>query len=215
MRITFFPMVATITCSVLYIFLCFLFVVYFDMGIIGLAAAMSIKDCALFLMTLIYCYNSETVCKVLIPFDSESFQGLSEYLMLSISSSLMTMATLWSLHLITLMAGFLGVVEMASITAILSFRLTLFTFALSVGEGASTLIGNCIGANNVPLAKRFYYMIGAFTIGMTVTMSLITFFANEQLASLITNEKEVKDTVKEMLILVSIVFVFDAGQGFL
>ena len=104
---------------------------------------------------------------------------------------------------------------MASMTAILSFRLTLFMFAVSVGESASTLIGNCIGANNVPLAKRFYSMTGAFTIGFTVTLSLISFYANEQLASLITNEKEVKDTVKEMLILVSIVFVFDAGQGFL
>ena len=73
MRITFFPMVASIASSVLYILLCFLFVVYFDMGIIGLAVAISIKDCALFLMTLIYCHCSESVSKVLFPLDSESF----------------------------------------------------------------------------------------------------------------------------------------------
>ena len=73
MRITFFPMVASIATSVLYILLCFLFVVYFDMGIIGLAVAISIKECALFLMTLIYCHCSESVSKVLFPLDSESF----------------------------------------------------------------------------------------------------------------------------------------------
>ena len=73
MRITFFPMVASIASSVLYILLCFLFVVYFDMGIIGLAVAISIKECALFLMTLIYCLCSESVSKVLFPLDSESF----------------------------------------------------------------------------------------------------------------------------------------------
>ena len=73
MRITFFPMVASIASSVLYILLCFLFVVYFDMGIIGLAVAISIKECALFLMTLIYCHCSESVSKVLFPLDSESF----------------------------------------------------------------------------------------------------------------------------------------------
>ena len=77
MRITFFPMVVTIASSVLYILLCFLLVVYFDMGIIGLAAAISIKECARFLMTFIYCYWSESVSKVLAPLDSESFQGLS------------------------------------------------------------------------------------------------------------------------------------------
>ena len=110
MRITFFPMKATITSSVLYIFLCFLFVVYFDMGIIGLAVALSIKECAQFLMTFIYCYWSESVSKVLTPLDSESFEGLSEYLELSIASIMMTCGSRWASLLITFMAGVLGVV---------------------------------------------------------------------------------------------------------
>ena len=110
MRITFFPMVATITSSVLYILLCFLLVVYFDMGIIGLAAAISIKECVLFLMTFAYCFWSESVSTVLAPLDSESFQGLGEYLKLSISAILMICASRWASYLITFMAGVLGVV---------------------------------------------------------------------------------------------------------
>ena len=55
MRITFFPMVASIASSAFYILLCFLLVVYYDMGIIGLAVAISIKECTLFLLTLTYC----------------------------------------------------------------------------------------------------------------------------------------------------------------
>ena len=110
MRITFFPMVATFAASALYILLCFLLVVYFDMGIIGLAAAISIKECAQFLMTLIYCYWSESVSKVLAPLDIESFQGLSEYLKLSTSAIMMICASRWASHLITFMAGVLGVV---------------------------------------------------------------------------------------------------------
>ena len=129
MRLTFFPMVATISCSVLYILLCFLLVVYFDLGIIGLAAAISIKECAQFSMTLIYCYWSEEVNKVLIPIGSESFQGLGEYLKLSISSIMMICASRWASHLITFMAGVLGVVQLASLTVILAFRVFLFTFA--------------------------------------------------------------------------------------
>ena len=110
MRITFFPMVATFAASALYILLCFLLVVYFDMGIIGLAVAISIKECAQFLMTLIYCYWSESVNKVLAPLDIESFQGLSEYLKLSTSAIMMICASRWASHLITFMAGVLGVV---------------------------------------------------------------------------------------------------------
>ena len=110
MRITLFPMVATISCSVLYILLCFLLVVYFDLGIIGLAAAISIKECAQFFMIIIYCYWSESVSKVIAPLDSESFKGLGEYLKLSLSSIMMICASRWASHLITFMAGVLGVV---------------------------------------------------------------------------------------------------------
>ena len=77
------------------------------------------------------------------------------------------------------MAGILGVVELASITVIFSFRVSLFSFAHGIEEGSSALIGNCIGANNVPLAKRFYSLISVITVGMIVPLSLITFFARE------------------------------------
>ena len=191
MRITFFPMVATIVAAVFYILLCFLFVVYFDMGIIGLAVAMSIKDCALLFMTLIYCYCSEPVRKVLVPLDSEAFWGWSEYLKISIPATFMICSARWAGHVISFMAGMLGVVELASITVVFSFRVGLFTFAQGIEEGTCALIGNCIGANNVPLAKRFYSLIGMLAMGLIVPLSLITFFAREQLAALFTNEEDV------------------------
>ena len=191
MRITFFPMVATVACSILYLFLCFLLLLYFEMGIIGLAVAISIKECALYFMTLIYCYCSESVRSLLVPHDSESLKGLGEYLKLSVSSTFMISSARWANHLISFMAGILGVVELASITVVFSFRVFLYTFAQGIEEGTSALIGNSIGANNVPLAKRFYYLIFVITVGMVVPLSLITFFAREQLASYITNEEEV------------------------
>ena len=120
----------------------------------------------------------------------------------------------WASHLITFMAGSLGVVELASITVVLSFRVFLFTFAQGIEEGTSAIIGNCIGANNVPLAKRFYWLIGVFTICMIAPLSLTTFFARDFIASYITNEEEVRDSVSNIFILVAIVFVFDAGQTF-
>ena len=54
-----------------------------------------------------------------------------------------------------------------------------------------------------------------FAICLITPLSLITLFAREQLASYITNEEEVRDTVSNMFILVAIVLVFDSGQVFM
>ena len=44
---------------------------------------------------------------------------------------------------------------------------------------------------------------------------MITFFGRSLIASYITNDEEVIDTVSNMFILVAIVYIFDGAQGFM
>ena len=179
MRITFFPMVAMILTTILHILLCLLFVFYFEMGLIGLAVAVSIKDFVLMVLTSLYCYTEPNVYKVMVPFDKEAFRGWGEYLAISIPAAVMICSEYYAFEYITLAAGTLGVVELASIATVYSYSTLLFMIALGIQEGTCTLIGNCIGANNVPLAKRFYYLIAKITTAVVLLLSLITLFFRE------------------------------------
>ena len=84
-------------------------------------------------------------------------------------------------------------------------------FALGIQEGTCTPIGNCIGANNIPLAKRFYTLIAKIASVSILALSLMTFFCRRQIVSAFTNDQEVKDMVTVVFIIVAVMFLFDGG----
>lgn len=191
MRITFFPMVAMILTTLLHILLCLLFVFHLDMGVIGLAVAVSCKDFVLMVLTMIYCYLSPEVYKVFRPFDMEALRGWGEYLSISIPAAVMICAEYYAFEFIAISAAVLGIVEIASISIVYSYSTLLFMIALGIQEGTCTLIGNCIGANNVPLAKRFYHLIAKITTVVVILLSLITLLARRPIVALFTSDENV------------------------
>ena len=114
MRITFMPMVAMFVATTLHIFLCYLFVHVLDWGIEGLAIATSTKDLSLILMVMIYGYCDPDINKALAPLNKECFQGWSEYLKVSLPSTVMVCSEWWAFEFLTIMAGIMGVAELAS-----------------------------------------------------------------------------------------------------
>ena len=67
----------------------------------------------------------------------------------------MLCAKWWAFEVIVLMAGMLGVTDLAAISLCLNVYALLFRVPLGFSEAAGALIGNSIGSDNVPLAKRF------------------------------------------------------------
>ena len=186
MRITFFPMVAMILSTLLHVLLSLLFVFHLEYGIIGLAMAVTCKDFVLFALTTLYGQLTENVYEVMVPFDKEALRGWGEYLSISIPAAIMICAEYYAFEFITVAAGTLGVIELASITVVYSYSTLLFMIALGIQEGTCTLIGNCIGANNVPLAKRFYHLIAKITTVLVVLLSLVTLIARKPIVALFT-----------------------------
>ena len=215
MRITFFPMVAMILTTFLHILLSLLFVKYLDYGVIGLAMAVSIKDFVLYALTTIYCMLTDNIAEVMVPYDKEALRGWKEYLSISIPAAVMICAEYYAFEFITVAAGTLGIIELASITVVYSYSTLLFMIALGIQEGTCTLIGNCIGANNVPLAKRFYHMIAKFTSVVVVILSLVTLIARKPIVALFTHEPNVQEMVENLFILVAIMKLVDSFQCYL
>ena len=125
-------MVFMFIATALHIVLCLVFVVWFDYGIIGLGLAMTIKDGVLMSLTMMYGSCSSQVRHILAPFDSEALRGWGQYLSISLPATAMICAEWWALEVLAILAGILGVVELASQTINFNVISLLFTTSLGV-----------------------------------------------------------------------------------
>lgn len=113
-RITSVPMLCIVFASILHVPLCYLSLNSLDMGIIGLAYATTVKDALCFLSIVIYCRCSPEIRQVMRKFDCEAFYGWGAYLSTSLPSAAMICSEFWAFEALTIMAGILGVKELAS-----------------------------------------------------------------------------------------------------
>ena len=189
MRITFFPMVAMFATTILHIPLCFLFVNYFDMGIKGLGLASSIKDCVLLVTVMIHGNCSDEIRPFLSMPNRESLTGWGEYLKISLPSTIMICAEFWAFEILVVMAGIIGVTEQSAQTLVYSLATTVLMFPLGIQEATSGIIGNCIGSNNVPLAKRFFSLITKVNSVLLVVISTLLFSFRSQIVYFYTADE--------------------------
>ena len=169
-RITFVPMIASFVGTAVLIPACYIFMYTCDLGVRGLPVAVVVKEFTNLTITVVYSYCKPEIRQVMQPHSCESFRGWGEYLALSLPATVMICASWWAFELITFMAGILGVLELSSQTVAIQVMILVCMLHLSVSEAVCALIGNCIGANNVPLAKRF------FKLTMTAMIVLIVLF---------------------------------------
>ena len=182
-------MVCTIVGSVAHIPLCFLFVLGLDMGVEGLAAASGVKDAILLLVVYLYARCSPQISQVLQPISCEAFRGWGLYLKVCIPSTAMLCAEWWAFEVLILMAGILGVIDLAAMALCLNVHALLFRVPLGFSEAAGALIGNSIGANNVPLAKRFATLIFIIALLVMPLLALLTITGRATIVHWFSNEQ--------------------------
>ena len=109
-------MVAMVVATLLHVVMSMLFVRVFGMGIESLAITSSIKDGVLLLTVKIYSMCSTEIRKVLAPIKAESFRGWCQYLKVSLPSTAMICAEWWAYEILIVLAGTIGVAELAAQT---------------------------------------------------------------------------------------------------
>ena len=126
----------------------------------------------------------------------------------------MICAEWWAFEVIIVLAGTIGVKTLAATTILMSFSYTLFMVPLGVQEATSALIGNCIGANNVPLAKRFNSLNSKFALACVLTLAITTALCRDYIVSCFTQDAEVTEIAKFALLISCLWSVFDGMQGY-
>ena len=177
MRITLVPMIVMFVATCLHLPLCLLFTDVFDLDIRGLSLANSVRDFILFFSVMIYANCSKEVKPAHFMPGAEALRGWCDYMKVALPSAVMICAEWWAFEAFVIIAGTLGVVEQASQIVIQSIIILLFCTPQGIRAATCSIIGNCIGADNIPFAKRFFSMTLKISVVVALGLSLFTLMA--------------------------------------
>ena len=85
---------------------------------------------------------------------------------------------------------------------------------LGIQTATCAIIGNCIGTNNVPLAKRFFSMITKIAVSLIVTISLAIIYTRQAVIEFYTDDEEVQEICMTVFLVVAVNFLFDGLQAY-
>ena len=127
----------------------------------------------------------------------------------------MLCAEYWAFEILIVLAGIIGVTELAAQTVCLMILALAFEITVGFQQAVCAVLGNCTGANNVALAERFFSVTMKLNLAVTITISILLVLARAQIASVFTDSVEVREQVARVLIIGGFMFLFDGTQGFL
>jgi MATE family multidrug resistance protein len=114
---------------------------------------------------------------------------------------------------LSIIAGMLGTMALATHTISINFFGLCFMFGLGVGTSTAVLVGNANGAKNWPLLQRLIWVgLGTQMFLMIVTAGLLSIFS-QQVARIYTDEPELIVQVGGVLAYASLGILLDAGQS--
>ena len=113
-----------------------------------------------------------------------------------------------------MVAGTLGVASLAAATILMSVNGTLFMIPLGIQEATCALIGNCIGANNVSLAKRFNALNSKFCFTIVFINVMVTVLARHAIIGVFNKDPEVAQIANVSLLVACSWYVFDGMQAY-
>ena len=96
----------------------------------------------------------------------------------------------WAFEIIAVMAGIIGVQALAANTIYVQIFATIFMIPLGIQEATCCIIGNCIGANNVPLAKRFFKLISTCALIIILLVSMTVLLTRTQIIEIFTADED-------------------------
>lgn len=92
----------------------YLFVIKYDMEIAGIAYANILSTTIIFILLIWFTYRQEELREAWMLPDRRIFNGLCDYVALSVPMTIMICLDWWVWEFMILLSGYLGVVEQAS-----------------------------------------------------------------------------------------------------
>eukprot|EP01022_Parablepharisma_sp_SALTPOND_P021396 TRINITY_DN4208_c0_g1_i1.p1 TRINITY_DN4208_c0_g1~~TRINITY_DN4208_c0_g1_i1.p1 ORF type:complete len:483 (+),score=26.67 TRINITY_DN4208_c0_g1_i1:52-1500(+) len=189
--------------TVLYPVYCYVLIYSVGLDYIGAAYAKTVSQILYILAMILYIRISGCCKETLVPFGLDSFKNWSEYLKLSLPTTSMLCLDWWGYEIMQIIAGKLGVVELAANTIgnYLDYCMTLFSGGIGIGTGV--LAGNCIGQANIGQVKRYIVVGVLITVLVASACGIGSLIFVNQIAYLFTTEEIVANKVKTLIYIVA------------
>ena len=174
MRNTCVPMIASSVAIAVHFPNCLLLTKYSGLGLVkSLGVASSVTNFFLLFVVIVFCACDNSIRRALRAPGRDSFSGWYEYLKVCLPTTLIMCSEWWILEILTVLAGLISVEAQAVHTIAASGSALMFEISLGYQEATCSIIGNCIGAGKVKLARRFFNLILLVTLATTTSLMLV------------------------------------------
>ena len=185
------PLIALAVASGINIWLNLLFVLRFDWGVAGVAAATVIANVVSAIILLLALLKSEGVIKLDLHALNVDKEELLEIVRIGLPAGVQGMVFSLSNLLIQAAINSLGADAMAASAAAFTIEINVFCVVNGFGQAATTFVGQNYGAGNIKRCKQAMRVsMGLSAIFMQTLCCFILFFAEEVL-SLFNSDPEV------------------------
>lgn len=142
-----------------------------------------------------------------------SVSGMISYLNLAASNSVLMLAEWFAYELQALIAGWTGTEGLAAHVAGANVVTAVFMGAIGISQSAATMVGISLGKERPHTAKQFAIVSMCFTAILYTVVGLGIIYFRDGIASMISTDASVIETLHDLLVVVGIFAVVDAVNG--
>ncbi|KAM3126820.1 hypothetical protein pb186bvf_021074 [Paramecium bursaria] len=203
------------TSASLHILWCYIFIYYFDLGLLGVILARTATETInLSMIWLLIAYTK--VCKqALSCCTKESLRGWFEFLKVAIPIGLLLWLEWLSYEMYSFQASLLPVQMMAANIVMNNFSSFYFQFAYGVSIASTTFIGNSMGGGDFYSARKFSKSSVTITLIFVVISQGLLYSLRKAFAGVFTNDPQVQDEMLKVFVFFCVLMACDSMQAIL
>lgn len=179
----------------------YIFLGIFNMDLIGIAYAMGITHMLNYVIMTIYIHYFNPHKETYFSFDynSVNLKRILDFLKMAVTSAIMFSGDWLGFHILILYSSYFDLTTLTANVCIFNFIVLLFSIPLGISFAASTLVGNCIGSNQVKSAKTISFLACALSMLVVLVITLFFQLFKDSLPYIYTNDEEVAKIFRSLL----------------
>lgn len=134
------------------------------------------------------------------------------YLELALPSAFIICAEWWMYEVLALFAGFIGILELATIVIIFNTHNFVYDISYGFSQAASSIIGRTLAQSGEFNAKKILYFICIMEGGFCILMTVVYLIFPREIISIFTSEPTIVNMYIDCIYFIIVMFIIDSIQ---
>jgi MATE family multidrug resistance protein len=194
-------MYITLATALLHPLWCYIFIIFFDWGVVGAGISMGLTQFFNWILVTIYIHLKNPCPESYFYWDAEVFQMplILDYLKKGVPAAILFAADWLGFEVLTLMASYLSPLDLAANVCLLNFITLIFMIPMGLSFATTTLVGNSIGEQKPEIAKLYTKGALCFGLGMISITTMLVIIYRNSIPYVYTSEPEIANLVSGLL----------------